>query len=91
MTNSALITDLDTASDIDLVAAVALQTDDEESALAALKTLHTRYSSWCLRIARFQDYSGIDPDIVVSKSFMAVWKSGISRAIPGTTRTESLI
>jgi len=75
MTNSDLITDLEAESDVDLIAAVSLQADDKNIALAALKTLHARYSSWCLKIARFQDYSGIDPDTVVSKTFAAVWRA----------------
>ena len=75
MTNSALITDVEATSDVDLVAAIALQADDQDSAQLALEALHARYSPWCFQVATFQDYSGIDPDMVVSKTFAAVWRA----------------
>ena len=73
MSNSALITDVEEESDIDLIAGVALLADDKDTALAAFEALHARYASWCLGVARFQDYNGIDPDMVVSKTFASVW------------------
>ena len=71
--NSTLINDIKAESDVDLVAAVSLQADDNEVAMLALQELHTRYSSICLFMAIKQEQFGIDPDSVVSKTFEKVW------------------
>jgi RNA polymerase sigma factor (sigma-70 family) len=80
-------TDLAAESDVDLIAAVALQNDDKEMALAALEELHARYAPSCLRMARFQDYTGVDPDVAVSKTFLAIWKAA-ARFNPERRRKE---
>jgi RNA polymerase sigma factor (sigma-70 family) len=75
MTKSDLIPNLATESDVDLIAAIALQIDDKDIARAGLEGLHARYAPWCLGIARMQDFIGVDPDMVVSKTFTAIWKA----------------
>lgn len=75
MSKSVLITNVEEESDIDLIAGISLLADDKDTALAAFEALHARYASWCLGVARFQDYNGIDPDIVVSKTFVSVWRA----------------
>ena len=78
MTKSDLIPNLATESDLDLIAAIALQTDDKDIARAGLECLHARYAPWCLGIARIQDFIGVDSDMVVSKTFTAVWKAAVN-------------
>ena len=75
MTKSDLIPSLATESDLDLIAAIALQADDRDIANAGLKGLHDRYAPQCLGLAVKQEDSGIDPDMVVSKTFTAIWKA----------------
>ena len=73
MAKTELITDFAAESDVNLIAAVAMQADDRETALGALGALHARYASWCLGIARFQEYSGIDH---IWRCRRLLWRSG---------------
>ena len=66
MAKTELITDFAAESDVDLIAAVAMQADDRETALGALGALHARYASWCREspdsrsIAESTPYGGVE-------------------------------
>jgi len=68
-----LIDNLQVETDADLIAAIALQEEDRETALAALGELHTRHSGICLTLAIEQERYGVDPETAVSRTFQKVW------------------
>lgn len=71
---TAIPIEIESASDIDLLAAIAMQADDRETAMLALTELHTRHSSMCLGFATKRQSHGVDPESVVSKTFQKVWE-----------------
>lgn len=72
--NSALLDDLKAESDADLIAAVALQSYDRESAISALEELHRRYSEFCMNLATGHQGLGIDPEFAVTETFFKLWQ-----------------